>query len=176
MPCCMAENVEGGGTPLETSGYLSDICCSVSRAAVCVQHRGSFHLYPGKRKDRLDNLLLSKKKHTTRLRCSFHVSASLQSDITVLVDLHLCPPPAGRMYRHPSVSFLLFPCLHLPASDLCCCLCIKGVEEVCHLRLLPADPFIYFKQRKAQRITVGGFQTSSFLRGSPSLLGPGLCF
>lgn len=37
----MAKNVEGGGTPLETSGYLSDICCSVSRAAVCVQHRAT---------------------------------------------------------------------------------------------------------------------------------------
>lgn len=171
----MAENVEGGGNPLETSGYLSDMLqcfpCSTEpmpeEVSICIL---------GKGRTGWTICLFCPRKHTTRLRCSFHVSASLQSDITVLVDLHLCPPPAGRTYRHPSVSFLLFPCLHLPASDLCCCLCIKGVEEVCHLRLLPADPFIYFKQRKAQRITVGGFQTSSFLRGSPSLLGPGLCF
>lgn len=72
-------------------------------------------------------------------------------------------------YSHPSIyiSFLS------PLFAICCCsslhspfsicpsliscyrLSIKGVEEVCHLTFLPADPFIFFKQRRVQRLTVG---------------------
>lgn len=81
---------------------------------------------------------------------------------------HLLP----SILPSPSHGFTICRCFFRPFSIWaslisCCCLSIKGVEEVCHLTFLPADPFIFFKQEGAKANS--GFQTYSVLLLCPTV-------
>lgn len=118
--------------------------------------------------------LCERIQHSTRLKAllwhtlvAVHLAQEgcdiIDIDVISLMDLYLC------ISTYAALSFL-FPLFAICCSSPLFCpvpfsICgslisschssIKGVREVCHLTFLPTAPFIFIRQRKEQRLTVG---------------------